>query len=670
MLTPLVVMTCLGNVTLATAASTAATKPPQAGPESPATTPTAPTTTQTAAPRAPEPPHTLEASDLASFTDGILPYAIQRGAIAGGVFVVVKNGAVLFAKGYGYADVEKHIPVVADQTLFRPGSVSKLFTWTAVMQLAGAGKLDLDHDVNEYLDFKIPPKFGRPITLRNLMTHTPGFEEGISEAFVKRPDELFPLREYMMKHMPARIYPPGKLVAYSNYGASLAGYIVQRVSGEQYADYIANHILKPLGMMHSTFIQPLPPDLQAHMSQGYLTAADEKPVPFELIETAPAGALSATGTDMARFMIAHLHDGQYGGASILTPASARLMHSPQSRMAPGLNGFALGFYQENRNGLRIIGHAGDTTPFHSDLHLLLDEDVGVFMSFNSLGKEGEAGKVRENVFRAFLDRYFPYTPPGEQTVANPAPDAARVAGYYTESRRIDSALRILSALGQSSVTARPDGTIQLSMLKDLSGTEKRWREVGPLDYREIDGQTHLKFVTDAQGRIDYWMSDDFIPVEAAQRVYGLERLGLFKAAWLGLIGSLLLLLALWLGGWLARRRFGTALTLSPQQRRLRLAARSGAIILLLMILGWFGFMELLQGADGDASINGWLLALYGVGVAGILACLAILADSLLRIVRGPGGWLVRTGQAVLAVFTLYGLWAIFAYGMANFSLRY
>jgi len=661
----LLILMCAGAVSAATDH-----KPPQTGPATPATTPTLPATPQTAAPETPEPTHTLEAADLASFLDGILPYAIQRGSIAGGVFVVVKGGQILFAKGYGYQDVQKHTPVEADQTLFRPGSVSKLFTWTAVMQLVGEGKLDLDRDINQYLDFKIPPKFGQPITLRNLLTHTPGFEDGISEAFVKRPDEMMPLREYLVKHMPERIFPPGKIVAYSNYGASLAGYIVQHVSGEQYAGYIAKHILEPLGMAHSTFVQPLPPQLQAHMSEGYLTAADDKPIPFELIETAPAGALSATGTDMARFMIAHLHDGQYDGTRILEPEMARLMHSPQSRMAPGMNGFDLGFYQENRNGLRIIGHAGDTTPFHSDLHLLLDKDVGVFMSFNSLGKDAEAGRLRENVFRAFLDRYFPYTAPQEQTVPDPGPDAARVAGYYRESRRIDSALRVLSALGQSSVTARPDGTIQVSMLKDLSGTEKRWREVGPLTYREVGGQTHLKFVTDTDGRIAYWISDDFIPVELAQRVYGLKRLDIFKTMWLGLIGSLLLMLALWIGGWIARRRFGAPLTLTAPQRRLRVAARIGAIILLLMVLGWFGFLALLEDADGDPSVNGWLIALYGVGVAGIVACLTIIADAALRIVRGPGGWLVRMGEAVLLVFTLYGLWAIFAYGMANFSLNY
>ena len=626
--------------------------------------------TYLAAGQAAESAHALDATDVGTFMDALVPYAVQRGSIAGGVIVVVKDGAILFAKGYGYADVEKRAPVVADQTLFRPGSVSKLFTWTAVMQLVGEGKLDLDRDVNNYLDFKIPPKFGQPITLRNLLTHTPGFEDGISEAFVKKQEQMVPLRNYMVKHMPARIFPPGKVVAYSNYGASLAGYIVQHVSGEPYADYIANHILKPLGMQHSTFVQPLPPDLEAHMSNGYLTASDEKPIPFELIETAPAGALSATGTDMAHFMIAHLQDGKYADTTILKPDVARLMHSPQSRMAPGMNGFALGFYQEDRNGLRIIGHAGDTTPFHSDLHLLLDQNVGIFMSFNSLGKDAEVGRLRENVFREFLDRYFPYTPPEEKTVADPKPDAARVAGYYQTSRRIDSALRILSALDQGSVDARPDGTIEVSMLKDLSETPKRWREVGPLTYREIGGQTHLKFVTDPDGKIAYWISDDFIPVELMQRVYGLHSLDVFRIMWGGLIAALLLTIATWFGGWIVRRRFHTTLALSAKQQRLRLASRVGAAVLLVMVLGWFGFLEALTATDGDPSVNRLLFVVYLIGLAGIVACLAIVLEAALRVAQGPGGWLVRAGEAVLLVFALYGLWAIFAYGMANFSFNY
>ena len=174
-------------------------------------------------------------------------------------------------------------------------------------------------------------------------------------------------------------------MAYSNYGATLAGYIVQRLSGEPFDQYVANHIYQPLGMQHSTFVQPLPAALAPDMSQGYAQASDGKSKPFEIVEIAPAGSVSATADDMARFMIAQLGDGSDGGTPILDAKTLALMHSPQSRMAPGMNGFDLGFYQENRNGLRIIGHAGDTNWFHSDLHLLLDRNVGVFMSFNSAG---------------------------------------------------------------------------------------------------------------------------------------------------------------------------------------------------------------------------------------------------------------------------------------------
>jgi len=616
----------------------------------------------------PEATHALTAEDADVFFDGMIPYALAHGNIAGGVLVIVKDGKILFAKGYGYANVAKKTPVIADETLFRPGSVSKLFTWTAVMQQVQAGKLDLDRDVNDYLDFKIPEKFGKPITLRNLMTHTPGFEEGIHDAFVKKPSELYPLGDYLKKRMPARIYPPGEVTAYSNYGASLAGYIVERVSGEPYAQYIAHHILKPLGMEHSTFQQPLPAALAPFMSNGYVMASDEKPVPFENIETAPAGAMSATGTDMAHFMIAHLNGGSYNGASILSPATVQLMHSPQSRMAPGVNGFDLGFYQENRNGLRIIGHAGDTDPFHSDLHLLLDKNVGVFMSFNSQGKEGESDKFRTTLFRAFLDRYFPFTPPVEKTVADPKPDAARVAGFYGSSRKITSALTLLFAIGQSEVAAKPDGTITIDVLKDEAGNPKVWREVGPLTWREVGGQTHTKFVTDANGHISYWISDDFLPVLIFQRINGLEQLSVMKVMACLLGASLVLTLVVWIGGWIVRRRFGRTLDLPEGAARLRLYSRLGVVMLLVMIAGWVGLFSALT--IGNENIGTMLMALYVIGVLAALGAVAIIVEAASRVVRGPGGLFVRAGSLVLGISALYALWAIFNYGLANFSFTY
>jgi CubicO group peptidase (beta-lactamase class C family) len=612
--------------------------------------------------------HELTANDLASFLDGVIPYAIHRANIAGATVAVVANGRILFAKGYGYADVKRRAPVIANRTLFRPGSISKLFTWTAVMQLVQEGKLDLDANVDRYLDFRIPERYGKPITLRDLMTHTPGFEDTFAGSFVKTARQLVPYREYLVKHLPAQIFPPGKIVAYSNYGATLAGYIVQRVSGEPFDEYIARHIFQPLDMNHSTFEQPLPASLAPEMSKGYVTASDPKPGPFEFVEIAPAGSLSATATDMAHFMIAQLAGGSYHGAQILSPATTALMHTVQSRMAPGMNGFDLGFYQENRNGLRIIGHAGDTNYFHSDLHLLLDKDVGFFISLNSLGTDGAAEQVRVAIFRAFLDRYFPYTPPVEPTLAHPRADAARVAGWYLTSRRIDSALGLLDVLSQSSVRSLPNGEIEVAMLKNLAGVPKRWREVGPLTYREVGGQSHLKFVTRSDGGIRYWISDDFLPVMVFQKVHGLRQKG--DVIWMGsaAIAALILTLAIWLGGWLVRRRFQRPLLLTALEKRLRLASRLGAIAMLAALAAWLGAFEaLLNGAN---AITGVLVLAYVLGALALLGALAVLAEAGRRSLRGPGGWLVRTGEALLGLVALYAIWAIFAFQLANFSFRY
>ncbi len=328
--------------------------------------------------------HELTAQDLEAFLDGIVPLQLQRDDIAGAIIAVVKDGKLLFAKGYGYADYEKKKPVSAEETLFRPGSVSKLFTWTAIMQLVEQGKLDLDRDVNDYLDFRIPDAFGQPITLKNVLTHTPGFEEQIKDLFTVG-SESPNLGAYLKTHIPRRIYPPGTVPAYSNYATAVAGYIVERVSGRTFDEYVEENIFKPLGMVHSTFRQPLPPNLAPSMSNGYQLASDG-PKPFEVVVPFPAGSLSSSGADMARFMMAHLQDGQLGDARILRPETARLMHSRLFALDQAANAMAYGFYEESRHGHRIIGHAGDTVYFHSDLHLIPDAGVGFFVSHNSAGR--------------------------------------------------------------------------------------------------------------------------------------------------------------------------------------------------------------------------------------------------------------------------------------------
>ncbi|RDS83725.1 class A beta-lactamase-related serine hydrolase [Dyella monticola] len=617
---------------------------------------------------------TLTPQDVGAFFDGLVPFALRRTDIAGGVIVVVKDGNVLFAKGYGYADIAHRTPVSTEDTLFRPGSTSKLFTWTAVMQLVEQGKLQLDRDINDYLDFKIPPYQGKPITLRNLMTHTPGFEDTARD-LLPAADTDVNLERYLKTHIPARIFPPGKIVAYSNYGCGLAGYIVQRISGERFDEYIARHIFQPLDMAHSTFAQPLPASLAPLMSKAYTLASDGTPQAFELVDPAPAGAMSTSAIDMAHFMIAQLQDGRYGDTHILEPATTELMHSPQYTPAPGINGFDLGFYQENRNGLRIIGHGGDTVYFHSDLHLLLDKNIGVFMSFNSEGSKEAWGTlmVRTAIFDAFLDRYFPYPQAEQPTTSTAKADAARVVGWYQASRRNESALRMLYLTGQVNIAAEPDGILKISMLTDYAGQPLRWREVGPLQYREINGPDKLAFVTNADGSIDYWATDYLPGVEVFQRVPGFKSLG-SVGLWLVLaLVVVLVTLLIWLiGGWV-RRHYRTSLELPRALHRTRRWSRLGALALLVDLVGWLLLLTA-AAVDENVLLHGsatpWMYVLYVLGVIALSGVIAILVHTWRNWRPSQRSVLVRVSETLLALAAIYLAWFILAFGLVSFNVRY
>ena len=615
--------------------------------------------------------HELTADDLSTFLDGMVPYMIQRGDVVGGVISVVKDGKLLFARGYGYADLEARTPVSPETTLFRSGSTSKLFTWTAVMQQVEQGKLDLDHDVNEYLDFKIPPRDGKPVTLRQLMTHTAGFEDTARGLLPKKAEDVN-LEHYLKTHIPARIFAPGEIVAYSNYGCGLAGYIVQRVSGESFDDYVQKHIFEPLAMHHSSFAMPLPPTLAPLMSKGYKSASDGKPQPFELVDPAPAGAMSSSATDMANFMIAQLQGGRFGDTRILQQATAELMYSQQHTAASGLAGFALGFYQEDRNGQRIIGHGGDTVVFHSDLHLLLDANVGIFMSFNS-GGEGSPHVIRKAIFQAFLDRYFPQEAPTLATVDTAKTDAGRVAGWYQASRRNDSALRMLYLLGQVNVAAKPDGTLAVSMLTDYAGKPLQWHETGPLHYSEVNGKSQLAFVTDEQGGIRYFATDAEVPVFLFQRVSKAKSMGtvgpLLGLSTLALLATLLV----WFVGWRVRRHYGRTLELADRQRRTRRLSRLGVLALTVVLVGWMTFIGIMSADESlllDGSGTPWLYLLYVLGVFGLLGALAVVVHAV-RAWMAPrrSGW-VRTGETLLALAAIYLAWFIVVFGLVSFNVRF
>ena len=654
-------------------AATANAQPPTVGP-APTLAPKAhvPLPAKPAATPAPapaEPSHELTQADLAAFLDGFVPYAIGRGDIAGAEVVIVKDGAVLYEKGYGVSDVKTQAPVDPKRTLFRPGSISKLFTWTSVMQLVEQHKIDLDADINTYLDFKIPAAYGKPITMRDLMTHRPGFEETIKNLLATDPRKIMPLREALSRWIPERMFPPGELPAYSNYGAALAGYIVQRVSGEPFAEYVEHHIFQPLHMDHSTFRQPLPKKFEADMSKGYEKASGH-PKPYELVSMSPAGALATTGDDMARFMLAHLNNGSYDGAQILKPETAKMMHGIIYPVPDGTLPMGLGFYHEDRNGYDIVGHGGDTIYFHSDLHLILDKGVGFYVSQNSAGKPGLG--IRGPLFKAFMDRYFPAPPKASQpTLRTALHDGELVAGAYDVSRRSDSnMLRIAGMFGQLKVSVNKDGTISADALTDLARNPKKYREVAPMRWQEVHDSTQFIAVM-KDGVVQRIYTSDLPPIEA------LTPAPFWNGAWkLPLFIAMCAMLALTALFWpikaILRWRYEAPFALEGREAALYRLSRLGALWDVVFI---GGFMALFTYGNENLSVfsDAWdwvFRLLQAVGILGVIGAIAMVWNFLAGFGNLNRPWWTKFTDFLLALAGIVFVYFVIAEKLITVSLNY
>ena len=609
----------------------------------------------------------LAKADVDAWLDGFMPYALKSGGIPGAVVVVVKDGQPLTMRGFGYSDVKARKPVDPENTLFRPGSVSKLFTWTAVMQQVQAGKLDLDKDINTYLDFKIPPRDGKPITLRNIMTHTPGFAE-TAKYLIRYDKAPPPLSKVLSRAVPDRIYAPGTMPAYSNYGASLAGYIVERVSGEPFNKYIQNHILTPLGMTHSSFDQPLPANLAPLMSKAYQYGSDD-PKQYEVIGMAPAGALAASGADMGKFMIAHLAN----GGPLLNPATAQLMHAPANHFYTALPPMALGFYHEDRNGLNIVGHGGDTIFFHSDLHLFLDKNVGLFISMNSIGKGAAGHALREQLFEDFTDRYFPAPDQNLPTLSTAKAHGQAISGHYVSSRAGSfNWLRVAEILGQTSVSVDKDGILEASSVTDPSGAPRKWREVAPWTWQEVNGTDKLEAVVDGGGRVKmfsitpYAAIIEFLPAPVS-----------LNAGWIlpaaGLAMLIMLIAAIgWPTAALVRRRFKHASDLGGRPLQLHRAARATGWLFIILTIGWLIIFTLINKdlTALDDGLDIWMRLLQLILIAAIVCTLAAIWNAW-TVFRSPGRHRIRTIWAFMIAFAAAFLaWFCLDMGLLTASLNY
>jgi CubicO group peptidase (beta-lactamase class C family) len=445
--------------------------------------------------------------ELEAFLDEFFAKEMTKEHVPGAAVALVKDGKIFFSKGYGYADLEKKISVVPDKTLFRVGSISKLFTTTAVLQLAEQGKLNLDDDVNKYLKrFQVKNTYPKPVTVANLLTHTDGFDSGWGiGAFARRASEMTPLGDFLAKRLPPRILPPGEIFLYSDVGMNLAGYLVEEISGVPFAQYIQQNILQPLDMRRSSFVQPLPPQLASDLAVGYkYKNGTYERRPFAFSNTFAGNGMMATVTDIAHFALAHLQNGRYGTARILNEATLREMHRRQFTHDPRMIGSGYGFYEDLINNKLIILHNGRQNGYTSKLALLPDQNLSLIVTCNN-----NPTPLNDELINEFLDRYYPVkekpAPPSQRSSSSQEL-IQKLSGTYRYNRYPHHTLEKLAAVfGEAPevpIIAGKDGTLSIYV------PENKAVEVEPLFFRTLSSDTSMTFGQDKRGRITYMFLGD------------------------------------------------------------------------------------------------------------------------------------------------------------------
>lgn len=614
--------------------------------------------------------HPLTRDRVDAWLDGLVPQLMARGDLAGAVVTVVADGQVLTERGFGHADVAEGVVVDPQTTLFRPGSVSKLFVWTAVMQLVEQGKLDLDTDINTWLDFRVPAR-GAPITLRQVMTHTTGLEERLRHLIVLGPDHPSSADNFRKDFVPAQIFAPGTRPAYSNYATGIAEYIVERVSGLPFEAYAEQHIFEPLGMRHASFRQQLPESLLPYVSKGYRLGSG-KAWPAEKVVSPGVGGLYVSGAAMSRFMLGYLGGGELEGRRFLGAQTVATMQAPQRVVLESLVPMALGWMTSDVHGYRVVSHGGTSLFFYSWTYLLPEQGIGLFVSTNSAGRDGAGATLRAQVFERFVEAFLPPRPlpdDGDGVDAATAREHAQAlaAIEWRSTRRSQSSfLRLLDLISPTRVRAHDDGTLSVDGLKGVDGAPLRWREIAPWQWREVNGRARLAAKVE-DGRVVYFSADPLASIAGYEPVPALRGPGWLRPALLAAVVVLLATVVLRVGGIATRRYYRTRS--APARGGLRWTQNAAVVAWWLSLAGWLFFVQS-SGAPGallDPSIAGlWTMRL--------LTWLALAASVALLLVaaRQPASWprATRAWSWLLAAAGGALAWTALAHGLASFSMHY
>ncbi len=458
--------------------------------------------------------------EFAAFANNFFEQQLSESKIPGAVIIVVKDGKILFTKGYGYANLEQNIPVDADKTLFRVASLSKLFTATAAMQLYERGAMDLDGDVNQYLEgWQIENPYSAPVTPARMMMHTDGTTQRLIGLGATTKIQMQPLAEYLPEFMPKINYPPGKFYSYSNHSIALLGYLVEKISGIPFVEYMDKNIFQPLKMNNSSFVQPPVSELPRNFATGYqIHNGKAKPVPYLYLNIAPAAALTTTATDMAHFMLAHLQNGHYQDLQILQPETMELMHQTHYQIHPRLPGTGYGFRERLINNKRAIGHLGSLRGYSSSLTLIPEDNVGIFIATNSFSN------VHGKFIAQFFNRYFPEQENLDISPSQISPqELEKYTGTYRDMEYPRSTLAQITGVAKEiNVTPQPEGTLLVQtpplLFRGKIESIKLIPTSAPgLFYRQNDN-AYVLFIEDDSGKITHVSNPLYPKIGTYQKV--------------------------------------------------------------------------------------------------------------------------------------------------------
>lgn len=592
-------------------------------------------------------------TELGTFFDGLYAGLERAHHLSGMTVAVVRDGEVILLKGYGYADVDRRQPVDPERTLFRIGSITKALTWTALMQLSAESRIDLNSSVDQFLpeELTIRSPWKVSPTMHDLMDHTPGYDDVPVAGLFRHQPYKGGLKDALLESMPVLVRKPGQMVSYSNYGAALAGFIVERVSNVRWENYVQNAILTPLEMNAATAEQPIPRDLAAQVATGYRwTDGELKPQGFEHVPLAPAGGASASASAMAHFMLAHLQDGRYGNERILPEWAARQMHEPVYRAAPQLGAWLHGLYELRAASPRVYGHGGDTLWFHSLMALFPETNTGLFVSFNS----DSGAPARSEVYKAFLARYYPQPErQAPELLAGAAGRGAASSGWFVSTRLPRRTPARMMAL-MNTLSIDYEGPNRLAVRGPAWPAPMHFVEVEPWVYREIRGQELLVMRPVAGGSPQYaFLASN--PGSAFERVstYWSPPVQLSIAG----LASLGILISLFGYPIAAARGALLGLRLDSHVKASHLAAWMASVALSVGILCFLAYMrdpqELVFGIPESLRAAGWC------GRIGSVLTILSAASAVILWARGFGrtGGRVAHSLVVVCQVTL-SLWAV------------